>query len=134
MKKHEHKIERIQIKMCKLLDNMRSLSYKEKLKKINLLSLRARRIKHQLLTIFKIMNNDINLSFDDFFQQNNFNKTRGNIFKLTLPKIRTKTYQNFFTCAIIKHWNNLKSSEIKVRSSNSFKYSINKYFIRAKIW
>ena len=120
--------------MCKLLDNMRSLSYKEKLKKTNLLSLRARRIKHQLLTIFKIMNNDINLSFDDFFQQNNFNKARGNIFKLSLPKSRTKVYQNFFTCAIIKHWNNLKSSEIKVRSSNSFKSSINKYFIRAKIW
>ena len=134
MKKHDQKIERIQVKMCNLLENMSSLSYKAKLKKARLLTLRARRIKQQLLTTFKIMNNDINLCFEDFFQENHFKKTRGNVFKLSLPKSRTKAYQNFFASAVIRHWNKLKSSEFKVRTLNGFKININKYFVRAKIW
>ena len=72
MKKHDQKIERIQIKMCNLLENMSSLSYKAKLKKARLLTLRARRIKQQLLITFKIMNNDMNLCFEDFFQKKTF--------------------------------------------------------------
>ena len=134
MEKYDHQIERIQMRMFKLMNNVRSLSYKEKLKKANLLTLRARRIKHQLMIAFKIKNNDMDLCFDDFFEENHFKKTRGNVLKLSLQKSRTKKYQNFFTCAIVKHWNKLKSSEIKVRTSNAFKASIRKYFVRAKIW
>ena len=86
------------------------------------------------MTAFKIMNNDIDLCFHDFFEINHFKKTRGNVFKLSIPRSKTNLYKNFFTCAIVKHWNMFKSSEINVRSSKIFENNIEKYFTRAKIW
>ena len=47
-------LENIQKRMCRKLYGYRSHSYKETLKKANLLSLRARRIRNQLITLFKM--------------------------------------------------------------------------------
>ena len=45
-------------------------------------------------------------------------------------------YQHFFASGVIKHWNMVKSSEIKVRSQKMFQNNINEYFTRAKthVW
>ena len=52
------------------INNKRStcagISYQETLKRNKMLSLRARRLKHQLLFLFKLKKNDTNLSFNDF--------------------------------------------------------------------
>ena len=81
--------------MLKYLVTLRPLSYKEKLKKVKLLSLRARRIKQQILTAFKIKNKGMSLSFDDFFEEEAYKKTRGNVFKLHPPRTKTKLHRNF---------------------------------------
>ena len=67
-----------------------------------------------------------------FFEENHFKETRGSVLKLSLQKSGTKKYQNVFTCAIVKHWNKLKSSEIKVRTSNALKASTKKIFPEVK--
>ena len=97
-------------------------------------SLRARRIKQQLTFMFKMKNKFVDLCFDNFFQNNSYKKSRGNVFKLLFPKSKTKYRQNFFTCSIIKHWNQLKSTDINVRTISLFKKKIDHYFKRAKIW
>ena len=89
------KIERIQKKMCKLIYDLRSLTYQEKLKKLKLLTLRTRRIQHQLTLVFKMKNKIIDLPFDDFFRKNSYNRTRGNVFKLMIPKSKRKCRKNF---------------------------------------
>ena len=113
-REYNDKIENIQMKMLRYVETrpIRSLSYQEKLKRNKLLTLSARRIKHQLLFLFKLKNNRVNLPFDDFFQINPSKKTRGNVHKLYIPKTKTKLYQNFFSSSVIKHWNKLKSKEI----------------------
>ena len=120
--------------MCNLISGLRSLTYQEKLRKLKLHSLRARRIKHQLMFMFKMKYNFIDLSYDSFFQENTYKKTRGNAFKLTFPKSKTKFRKNFFVCSIIKHWNKLKSSDINVRTINKFKKKIDNYLRVAKIY
>ena len=47
-------IERTQRRMCRLIPEIRHLSYREQLNSLGLLSLRARRLRFQLITIFKI--------------------------------------------------------------------------------
>ena len=122
--------------MLNLLSDFHSekLSYQQKLSKAKLLSLRARRIQHQLTIMFKMRNNMIGLSFDDFFQKNTFSKTRGNIFKLLIPKSTTKKHKGFFSNACVRHWNLLKSSEIRVRTCRLFKKSLLSYFRKENIW
>ena len=134
--KYDQKIEKIQRRMLKLLSDQyfEDLSYQQKLKEIKLLSLRARRIQHQLTIMFKMKNNMVDLCFDDFFEKNSYNRTRGNLYKLLVPKSATKMRKGFFSCACVRHWNLLKSSEISVRSCRLFKKSVMNYFRREKIW
>jgi hypothetical protein len=133
--KNEKIIEKIQKRMCNLIYGKRSsINYQEKLKQAGLLSLKARRIKHDLISVYKMKNNLMDVNFDDFFVRNLFKKTRGNIFKLQVQKSRTKIRHHFFTCTVIKHWNQLKSSEINARSMNMFKKCILRYLARHNIW
>ena len=76
----------------------------------------------------------MSLSFDDFFEEEVYKKTRGNIFKLHPPRTKTKLHRNFFSSAVVEHWNKMKTSELQARSVNKFKHSVDKYFSRAKIW
>ena len=133
LKVQVQKLERIQEKMCNLMISNRRLSYEEKLKKCKLHSLLARRIKQQLTIMFKMKFNLIDLCFEDFFLENNYRKTRGNIFKLKIPKSKTKHRLNYFTCSIVKHWNQLKSSDINVCTVASFKKNVDKYLRNKKI-
>ena len=43
-------------------------------------TLKARRIQHQLLFMFKMKKNLIDLNFDDFFSISENKRTRGNVF------------------------------------------------------
>ena len=76
----------------------------------------------------------MDLSFDDFFRKNEYKKTRGNAYKLLIPKSKLKFRREFFTNSIVKHWNTLKSSDINVESIHRFNKNVHKYFIRKKIW
>ena len=133
-KKYDDKIEKIQMKMLRLMSCFKKLSYQEKLKETKLLSLHARRIQHQLLIMYKMKNKLIDLRFEDFFRKHTYSKTRGNIFKLMFPKSRSKAHQNFFTNACVKHWNRLMTSELNVRTCGLFKKKILDYFNRENIW
>ena len=115
------------------MKDCKDLSYQSKLKK-NLLSLRARRIQHQLVTMYKIKNGLIDLHFEYFFKKNPFNKTRGNKYKLVIPKSKLRLHKYFFTNDCVKHWNRLKSSEIESRTCMSFKKSVLNYLERMNIW
>ena len=132
--KYDQKIKKNQQKMLKFLSNecLKNLSYEQKLSKTKLLSLRARRVQHQLMMMFKMKNREIDLCFHEFFVENSCRITRGNLYKLLVPKTTTKKRKDFFTSSCERHWNLLKSSEVSVRSSSLFKRSIN-YLRREKI-
>lgn len=132
-KKNDKLLEKVQKKMCNILYGKRSSNYEDKLKKAGLLSLRARRIRDQLITVYKLKNGLIDLDFNDFFQPHPFKKTRGNTFKLTVPKSKTKIRQHFFTCSVVKHWNSLKSTDINVRSVASFNKRVIRYLAKVNL-
>ena len=62
-------IENIQKRFIKIICrrcNIPSLSYSDRLTKLNLLSLQSRRVRFDLITLFKIINNMSDLNFDSF--------------------------------------------------------------------
>ena len=79
-----------------------------------MLSLQARRIQQQLIVLHKMKHGIVDLDFD-FFQINRYDKTRGNSYKLVVPKSKTKLRSMFFSWFIVNHWNRMKSSEIEVK-------------------
>ena len=134
IKKNEEKIEKVQKKALKLIYDLRHFSYQEKLKRTKLFSLHARRIEQQLTILFKMKSRKIDLKLDSFFQENLYNQTRGNAYKLRIPKTKTKIRQKFFTSSIVKYWNLLKSSDINVKTDKAFKEKVKNFFIREKRW
>ena len=84
--------------------------------------------------MFKIKHRLLELCFEDFFQENSYKRTRGNLYKLVSSKTRTKYRQNFFVCSIIKHWNRLSSFDIDATSINLFQNNVDNYFRKMNIW
>ena len=127
-------LERVQRRMCRLIPAIRHLPYQQQLKSLGLLSLRARRLRFQLITLFKIYKGLLNISFDDFFTLRGPHRTRGHDFRI-IPKFSQYNYRlHFFTVAVISYWNQLSQEDLNASSVDSFKTRLLSFFNAHDIW
>ena len=98
-------VERVQRTFTKRLYGFKNLSYTERLFLLHADTLELRRLKTDLIIIYKMVHNLVALSFDDFFAFNNFTITRGHDFKLTKPVCVNNARQFSFSCRLIDAWN-----------------------------
>ena len=80
------RIESVQRRFTKFLPGYRSISYLERLRRLNIKSLEERRIGFDLILVYKIINNLISLDSRDFFEFSN-TITRGHNLKLKLISV-----------------------------------------------
>ena len=125
-------LERIQRRATKLIPSVRNYPYKIRLKKLKLQSLKVRRLRGQLIEVFKILNGFdkvrpglLTLEIDSI--------TRNNGYKLIGNRFRTDKAKNFFTNKIVNVWNLLPNSIVSSTTINQFKNRIDKYFTDDKI-
>ena len=64
--KHIDALEKVQRRATRMIEGMSSMNYGERLKKTNLLSLEMRRLRADLIEVFKIMNDLEVLEAEDF--------------------------------------------------------------------
>ena len=119
------KLESVQRRATKLIPSLRSLPYNNRLKKSNLFSLKYRRLRGDLIELYKIVTNTSALSFEKYF---NFSQTglRSNGLKLE-PRKKKGAY--FFT-RVTPHWNALHSSTVSAPSLSSFKKRLDKELVQ----
>ena len=127
-------LERVQKRMCRLIPEVRHLPYYSQLKSLGLMSLRARRLRYQLITIFKIRKGIINCNFNDFFNIRSSNKTRGHNCHIVAKHSRCNYRLHFFTVSSIALWNKFTQDEIDAASLTIFKSKITDLFDRMDIW
>ena len=127
------RIESIQAKftrkLCQSL-NIKYNSYTHRLEILNLESLELRRIKMDIILLYKIINNLIDLEFNKFFTANilpqNFNLRRHEL-QIYKPKHpNTSKRSQFFSYRIISLWNQLPSDLICSNSLSIFKLKLDK--------
>ena len=80
--KDKHLLENVQRRATKLIGCLRNLPYEERLKILGITSLELRRIRGDLIQVFKMVHGFDGLGFDDFFIFSNVTRTRGHRFKL----------------------------------------------------
>ena len=102
-------------------------SYRERLISLNMFSLHYRRIRGDLIELFKIYKGIDKLDFGKLFLINS-NHTRGHSCKLVNKFAKTCLRQSFFTNRVINIWNSLPPSAINSSSLNEFKNTIDTYF------
>ena len=82
-KKDIIKLESVQRRFAKKLRSFSSLTYAERLVKLDVDTLELRRLKQDLLTMYKVFNNLLVLNVSEFFEFNRIN-TRVHNFKVTV--------------------------------------------------
>ena len=114
------KMERVQRRATKLIPSLKTKSYEDRLKKLNLFSLKKRRMRGQLIECFKILKGFDRIDTSDLFQFS-YLPTRNNGMKLRTKKPSLDITKNFFSYYIIKEWNKLPNNVVTSTSINMFK-------------
>ena len=106
--------------------NYWDLSYEERLEKTGLIPLEKRRVRGDLIEVFKMMKGFDNVDFNKFFKISNIKNTRGHFYKLSKQRCKGERRRNFFTQRVINYWNKLPQEVIEADSVNSFKNKLDK--------
>ena len=93
-------VENVQRKFSKRLcqkNNIKFNSYRDRLEILKLESLEMRRFKRDLILMYKIYNKLIDINFEDFFAKSSSTySTRGNSYRLQVPRYSSSTVRNNF--------------------------------------
>jgi len=119
-----YKIERVQRRFTRRLKGMNSLSYGQRLNKLKLETLELRRLKFDLLFVFKILNGLVSVSREVF----NFSamlNLRGHNCKLVKPISHVNCRLHVFVSRIVDAWNVLPQNAINATNVNVFKSVVN---------
>lgn len=127
LKKDIEKLESVQRRATKLIPSLRNKPYNERLRELDLFSLKKRRIRGQLIECFKILKGFSNVNSNNLFKIAKEGSTRGNKLKLTGRKANLDITKNFFTHSIINEWNKLPNEVIDSDSIYTFKKRLDTY-------
>jgi hypothetical protein len=119
-------LEKVQRRATRLIEGYWELSYEERLERTGLIPLEKRRIRGDLIQVFKMMKGFDKVDFSQFFEFFNVEKTRGHCFKLSKRRCRGERRRNFFTQRVVNHWNKLPQEVVDADSINSFKNRLDK--------
>jgi len=109
MLKDIRRLEAVQRRFIKKLEGLHSLTYTERLTLLGLERLEAKRIRADLLFVYKLLFVITVLSADHYFRLSERSVTRGHPFKLFLPRCYTNVnvHKRYFCNRIVKVWNDL---------------------------
>ena len=127
------RIESIQAKFTKRLcqnHNIKFTNYKHRLEILKLDSLEIRRTKINLIFIYKMLHNLVDLNFNKFFTLNNYSNKhnlRRHQFQIYQPKHPNSIVRSqFFSYKIIAIWNQLPDELVSASSLILFKSKLDK--------
>lgn len=132
-KKDIKRIEDVQKNFTRHIIGMRTLSYEERLSTLKLPSQAYRRLRGDLIEVFKIIHKKYDpKTTKSLLPLNTNTKTRTNSLKLAKPRAQKKPYQEFFTNRVINAWNSLPKSIVTSTSQNMFKNKLDRHFCHIK--
>ena len=80
-------IEKVQHRSTKMVATLADLPYEDRLRHLDLYSLYCRRQRADLITIYKLLHNKIQIDSSYFFTLNTFTTTRGHEYRSTAPTL-----------------------------------------------
>lgn len=126
--KHIKMIERVQRRATKLMPGLRDLSYTERLKCLKLPTLAFRRIRGDMIEVYKIMHGVYDERACPGLQRSGYCKTRGHDYKLFKVFANKTVRQHFFTHRVVNVWNSLPEELVHAQSLNGFKNRLDSFW------
>ena len=125
-KKHIESIENVQRRATKMLPGLSNLSYEDRLRKLKLPSLRYRRMRGDMIEVFKIISGIYDTRATSGLLELNTSTTRGNSKKLTKNRSRLDVRKFYFTNRVVDLWNSIPDSIVCAKSVKSFENRLDK--------
>lgn len=122
-KKYINDLESVQRRFTKRLPGLQNLNYAQRLNVLKLETLEIRRLRADLILLYKIFFGTIKTDFSKFIVHNNYTSTRGHSYKLRVPHARTDVFKFSFIRSF-SVWNSLTNADFS--SLNNFKNSLSK--------
>ena len=119
-------IERVQRRFTKSVLGLHNKEYVERLQILGLSSLECRRIYFDLILLYKMCNNLIDIDFESLFQFNR-STTRGHKYKIMVKHARLNTRKFFFCNRVVPIWNNLPDNIVEAQSLALFKSKLGNF-------
>ena len=121
-------LEKVQRRATKLIPGYKQLAYNQRLRKLNLPSLKYRRMRGDLITAYKILNNisDIRVT-DKLLTLDSGIRTRGHHQKLYKNRCMSELRRNSFTFRIVDNWNALPPQVVEAETIQKFEIELDKY-------
>ena len=120
--------EQVQRRMTKMINGMGEDEYSVRLSKTKLLSLEMRRLRSDLIEVFKIMHNLEGVKREDFLQLRTATGRRGHSLTILKQHCRLNVRKYFFTHRVVDTWNKLSEDTVNSKTVNSFKNQIDLSF------
>ena len=114
-------IESVQQRAVRMVSGLKGKTYEDRLREIGLTTLEARRIRGDMIQVWKILHEQDDVKLSTWFimasdQQGQTTRHTSNLLNIAKPKAKLEVRANFFSVRCVQCWNNLP---IKLRSATS---------------
>ena len=133
LRKDINKLEKVQRRATKLIPSLRNKSYENRLRELNLYSLEKRRLRGDMIEVWKIMKGKENINRGSLFTIEEHGVTRSNGFKIIGKRFNTEIARNFFTYRVVNEWNKIPYNVINCETLDTFKKRLDKYYADRRI-
>ena len=123
-------LEKVQRRMTKQPFHLKKLNYllkNERLLHLKLTTLKVRRLRYDLIIVYKLLNGFLDVDPDHFFLRLTKNVTRGHTTKLFVNFSRLNIRKNFFSQRVVTAWNSLPESCVNAPDPDSFKKLLDRF-------
>jgi len=122
-------IENVQRRMTRMIPNIRHLSYEERLHHLKLPSLAYRRLRGDMIEMYKIATGIYDQEVTSNLLKFNTTNTRGHDYKIQKERPRLNLRKHSFFYRVVNPWNYLSNHVVQAKTVNTFKNRLDAFWI-----
>ena len=128
LEKDIDELEKIQHRITKIVPGFHDLPYEERCRRLKLPTLKERRMRGDLIEVYKILRGHEGSDYNKFFKLRSDSTTRGHKWKLEKREHHKSLLRGgWFAIRVVNPWNDLPAHVVEAPSIAAFKRNLDKH-------